>query len=229
MCGIAGIVEYCVNAERVDQDELLRIREAMSTRGPDGAGLWLSPDGLAGLAHRRLTIIDLTSAGAQPMTTGDGRYRITFNGEIYNYRALKRELEAEGCLFQSNCDTEVLLHLYARRGAAMLERLTGDSVEVEVRADGWIGRSFEIHEDDSVQGVTIELAEGGSIEGTIDDDIGDPVAGADIEVHSIDGEILGATTSDGRGRWQIDGVPEGDVMVVAEPALNHQAARPHRP
>jgi hypothetical protein len=76
----------------------------------------------------------------------------------------------------------------------------------------------DVHDDGSGRvAVTIELVEGGSIEGTIDDDIGEPVAGADIDVRSPSGEVLGITSSDGRGRWRIDGIPEGDVIIVAEP------------
>ena len=92
MCGIAGIYAYRASAPPVDRDELLLIREHMIRRGPDGAGLWIAANGRIGLAHRRLAIIDLSEAGAQPMATGDGRLRITFNGEIYNYRELRREL-----------------------------------------------------------------------------------------------------------------------------------------
>jgi len=116
MCGIAGIFAYHGAAPPVDRDELLRVREAMRLRGPDGAGLWISEDGRVGLAHRRLAIIDLSECGAQPMATADGRFRVTFNGEIYNYRALRKELEAKGYRFHSSSDTEVLLHLYADRG-----------------------------------------------------------------------------------------------------------------
>jgi hypothetical protein len=105
-----------------------------------------------------------------------------------------------------------------RSGVATLERLVGESVEVEVVADGWVGKTVELRDDGSGQvAITIELVEGGSIEGTIDDDIGEPVAGADIDVRSPSGEVLGVTSSDGRGRWRIDGIPEGDVIVVAEP------------
>ena len=125
MCGIAGIYAYREPAPPVDQSELLRIREAMIHRGPDGAGLWISPDRRIGLAHRRLSIIDLSEAGAQPMAAAGGRYRVTFNGEIYNYRELKKELEAKGCRFHSNSDTEVLLHLYSEHGADMVHRLRG--------------------------------------------------------------------------------------------------------
>jgi hypothetical protein len=104
------------------------------------------------------------------------------------------------------------------RGLATLERLVGESVEVEVLADGWVGTTVVVHDDGSkLVTVTIELVEGGSIEGTIDDDIGERVAGADIEVRTPFGEVLGLTSSDGRGRWRIDGLPEGDVIVVAEP------------
>jgi len=125
MCGIAGIFAYGASAPPVDQEELLRIREHMINRGPDGAGLWISPDRRVGLAHRRLAIIDLSQTGAQPMATADGRYRITFNGEIYNYRELKKELQAKGYVFHSNSDTEVLLHLYADRGEDMVHALRG--------------------------------------------------------------------------------------------------------
>lgn len=125
MCGIAGIYAYDRDAPTVDRDELERVRDAMWARGPDGAGLWMAADGRAGLAHRRLSIIDLSEAGAQPMASADGRYQVTFNGEIYNYRDLRRELEGEGCRFRSGTDTEVLLHLYARRGAEMVRVLRG--------------------------------------------------------------------------------------------------------
>jgi asparagine synthase (glutamine-hydrolysing) len=125
MCGIAGIFAYGGSAPPVDQEELLRIREAMIRRGPDGAGLWLSADRRVGLAHRRLAIIDLGETGAQPMATADGRLRITYNGEIYNYRELRKELEAKGFVFRSNSDTEVLLHLYAERGNEMVHALRG--------------------------------------------------------------------------------------------------------
>jgi len=125
MCGIAGIYAYRESAPPVDEQELLRIREHMIKRGPDGAGLWISPDRKVGLAHRRLAIIDLSEAGAQPMATADGNFHITFNGEIYNYRELRKELEAKGYRFHSNSDTEVLLHLYAERGPDMVRALRG--------------------------------------------------------------------------------------------------------
>ncbi len=82
MCGLAAIFSYHPSAAPVDQAELLRIREAMLKRGPDGAGLWVSADKRIGLAHRRLAIIDFSEAGAQPMGTSDGSLSIVFNGEI---------------------------------------------------------------------------------------------------------------------------------------------------
>ncbi len=125
MCGIAGIFAYDDQAPPVDTEELLRIREAMRLRGPDGEGLWVSRNGRVGLAHRRLAIIDLTDEGLQPMATPDGALHITFNGEIYNYRELRRLLETKGYVFRSNSDTEVLLHLYRAFGINMLEHLRG--------------------------------------------------------------------------------------------------------
>ncbi len=125
MCGINGIFAYQTAAPPPDRRELLTTRDAMRRRGPDGAGAWWSADGRAALAHRRLSIVDLTEAGAQPMVSGDGALAVTFNGEIYNYRELRRTLEAEGRVFVSDCDTEVLLHLYASRGEAMVHALRG--------------------------------------------------------------------------------------------------------
>jgi asparagine synthase (glutamine-hydrolysing) len=125
MCGIAGIFAYRGQAPPVDREELLRIREAMRLRGPDGEGLWVSRDGRVGLAHRRLAIIDLTDDGLQPMATPDGALHITFNGEIYNYRELRRLLESKGYIFRTNSDTEVLLHLYRAFGITMLEHMRG--------------------------------------------------------------------------------------------------------
>ena len=125
MCGISGIYSYAANAPPVSREELLATRDAMARRGPDGANLWISADGRIGLAHRRLSIIDLREAAAQPMSTADGRARITFNGEIYNYRALRSELEARGHRFHTTSDTEVLLHLYLEDGPNMVARLRG--------------------------------------------------------------------------------------------------------
>jgi asparagine synthase (glutamine-hydrolysing) len=125
MCGIAGIFAYHYAANPVERDELLRIREHMKARGPDGAGLWLSADERAGLASRRLAIIDLTDRAAQPFASEDGRYVLVFNGEIYNYKALRAELEAGGARFRSDSDTEVILQLFIREGVAMLPKLRG--------------------------------------------------------------------------------------------------------
>ena len=125
MCGIAAIFAYDARAPRVDRERLERVGERMSCRGPDGRGTWLSADERAALGHRRLSILDLTERGAQPMRSADGRYVITFNGEIYNFRELRAELAAEGARFRSESDTEVLLHLYARRGADMVRALRG--------------------------------------------------------------------------------------------------------
>jgi asparagine synthase (glutamine-hydrolysing) len=125
MCGINGIVRLSAAAPPIDRDEVLRTRDAMTARGPDGEGLWIAGDGRAALASRRLAILDLSAAGAQPMASQDGRYQAVLNGEIYNFRELRRELEADGIRFRSRSDTEVVLALYARAGTAMLSRLRG--------------------------------------------------------------------------------------------------------
>jgi asparagine synthase (glutamine-hydrolysing) len=125
MCGIAGIFAYHHSAPPVKVEEIVKIREAMRSRGPDGAGLWTSPDQRLALAHRRLSIIDLSEAGAQPMGTPDQSLWVVFNGEIYNYRELRQGLENQGYAFHSQSDTEVLLHLFREYGEAMMERLRG--------------------------------------------------------------------------------------------------------
>jgi len=125
MCGINAIYSYHPSAPPVDRAELLRVRDHMRARGPDGEGAWYAPDGRVGLGHRRLAIIDVSERGAQPMASADGKLVISFNGEIYNYRELRAALEAQGRVFVSDSDTEVLLHLYAIKGIAMLADLRG--------------------------------------------------------------------------------------------------------
>ncbi|NNM80269.1 MAG: asparagine synthetase B, partial [Gallionella sp.] len=124
MCGISGIFSYLA-ATQVDMNALLRMREHMHVRGPDGAGLWTDPRGGLGLAHRRLAILDLSERGAQPMATPDSRYHVVFNGEIYNHPELRTWCEARGARYLSGSDTETLLPLYALQGEAMLPRLRG--------------------------------------------------------------------------------------------------------
>ena len=124
MCGIATIFHYA-RPDSIDRGQLCQMRDCMWARGPDDEGLWMSDDGRIGLAHRRLSIIDLSPRGAQPMANGDGSLRVIYNGEIYNYQALHDDLEERGYAFQSDSDTEVLLHLYAEKGREMVHDLRG--------------------------------------------------------------------------------------------------------
>jgi len=120
MCGIAGIIRFDGHAP--DGDELLRMTQALAHRGPDGHGMMIREG--VGLGHRRLSIIDL-EGGRQPMANEDQSVWVTFNGEIYNFRRLKRELEAAGHRFATDCDTEVIVHGYEQWGAACVERFRG--------------------------------------------------------------------------------------------------------
>lgn len=124
MCGIAGIFSYANPAPDVDEGELVRIRDHMTARGPEGFGCWISPDRRIGLAHRRLALIDLSDDGLQPMSDG-AALTITYNGEIYNYQALRRELEASGAVFRTRSDTEVILHGFSAYGPNFFARLRG--------------------------------------------------------------------------------------------------------
>src|ERR1044072_4992389 len=121
MCGIAGIVSF--NGQPVDLSDLRLMTDAIAHRGPDGQGHWISDDTAVGLGHRRLSIIDLSEGGAQPMHDISGRYTITFNGEIYNYIELKEQLVTKGYQFRSASDTEVLVALYDHFGPACLGHL----------------------------------------------------------------------------------------------------------
>ena len=123
MCGIAGGFAY--SAPQLDRDELRRMSAKLAIRGPDGSGEWWSDDGRTGLAHRRLAIIDLSDAGLQPMRDGSDSIVIVFNGEIYNHKALRAELELQGHTFASHSDTEVLIELYKNCGVDMFSRLRG--------------------------------------------------------------------------------------------------------
>ena len=125
MCGLAGIFSYKNSAPSVSAAELVRMRDQMIHRGPDGKGLWISPDARVGLSHRRLAIIDLSENGAQPMASINGRYQIVFNGEIYNFQELRSELISKGFSFRGHSDTEVLLALYAQQGDKMCSLLRG--------------------------------------------------------------------------------------------------------
>jgi asparagine synthase (glutamine-hydrolysing) len=122
MCGIAGRVNYR-SAAPVAAPVMRAMCDLISHRGPDGDGVWT--DGAVGFGHRRLAIIDLSDAGRQPMTAADGATTITFNGEIYNFLELRRELERRGHRFRSRTDTEVILAAYREWDVECLSRLRG--------------------------------------------------------------------------------------------------------
>ena len=123
MCGIAGILKF--NNFSDSTYELKRMTDVIAHRGPDGEGQWANLKGNIGLGHRRLSIIDLTDSGKQPMHYANERYTITFNGEIYNYIELREQLKNKGYKFQSNSDTEVLLAMYDLKKEKCLNELDG--------------------------------------------------------------------------------------------------------
>ena len=124
MCGIAALFAYGNAAAPIALPALRAIRDRMALRGPDGTGEWLSGAGRVALGHRRLSIIDLRAIADQPMEHG-GRLHIVFNGEIYNYKALRDELIGQGRNFRTTSDTEVILQLYDRDGPDFVKRLRG--------------------------------------------------------------------------------------------------------
>ena len=125
MCGILGVINI-ENRQAINAKLMADMADSMIHRGPDGDGVWLQENRQCGLAHRRLAILDLTDAGRQPMGTPDENIWITFNGEIYNYPLLKKDMESRGYSFRSHSDTEVILYLYQEYGERFYEYLDGD-------------------------------------------------------------------------------------------------------
>jgi asparagine synthase (glutamine-hydrolysing) len=124
MCGINGILAIN-DAFPCDQGIAEAMAETMSHRGPDDSGTWSSRNGRVAFGHRRLSIVDLSPAGHQPMSNEDGTVWIAYNGEIYNHEALRRELERKGHRYRSHTDTETIVHLWEEEGPACVERLQG--------------------------------------------------------------------------------------------------------
>src|SRR3989338_7687814 len=123
MCGICGELRF--DGAPVDPRTLGEMSDRIAHRGPDHADAYLSGEGPVGLGFRRLKIIDLTAVANQPMPNEDGSIRVVFNGEIYNYLALREDLVARGHRFRSQSDTETIVHLYEELGADCIERLDG--------------------------------------------------------------------------------------------------------
>lgn len=123
MCGIAGIISN--RSQGVDREDLGRMASSIAHRGPDGEGIWVNEARTVGLAHRRLAIIDVSDRGHQPMASADGRYVIVYNGEVFNFLELRRELAALGSVFHSDSDTEVVVEAWRHWGARMLLRFNG--------------------------------------------------------------------------------------------------------
>ena len=115
MCGIAGVIDGSAIG-RSDLDTVAgSMTGSLAHRGPDDTGIWTDPDAGVAFGHRRLSIVDLSAAGHQPMVSHDGRYVITFNGEVYGYAVLRAELQARGVSFIGHSDTEVLVESIAER------------------------------------------------------------------------------------------------------------------
>jgi asparagine synthase (glutamine-hydrolysing) len=124
MCGICGIVGFS-DAFDASERTVVAMSDTIAHRGPDDAGAWTDAANRVALGHRRLSIVDLSPAGHNPMPNEDGTVWITYNGEVYNHAALRSELEAKGHVYRSNADTESILHLYEEEGPACVERLEG--------------------------------------------------------------------------------------------------------
>lgn len=127
MCGIVGALVFDNSSFRVTEPYISRMRDTMFRRGPDGAGTWVAPSGKVGLGHRRLSIIDLSTAASQPMSNEDGTLQVVFNGEIYNHAEIRVELERLGGYRwkTDHSDTEVVLHAFERWGIDCIHRFRG--------------------------------------------------------------------------------------------------------
>lgn len=125
MCGIAGIVEHSVNQSKISQSILKSMSDVIIHRGPDSEGQWISDNKKCGLTFRRLSIIDLSEAGNQPMISTDGKYTIVFNGEIYNHLELREQLIKKGYKYHSRTDTETILNGFIEWGPEILDKMIG--------------------------------------------------------------------------------------------------------
>ena len=123
MCGVAGVYAYGKTEPSIEVETLRRLADSMAHRGPDDAGVHLSPDRRVGLGFRRLAIIDLSAAGHQPMGTPDDKVWIVFNGEIYNHADHRAAREARGHVYRSRTDTETILYLDAEYGEDCVHHL----------------------------------------------------------------------------------------------------------
>jgi asparagine synthase (glutamine-hydrolysing) len=124
MCGICGVVGYSEGFP-VGEEIVTRMRDTLVHRGPDDGGSWCRAEDRVALGHRRLSIVDLSAAGHQPMRNEDGSVWLTYNGEVYNHEALRAELERKGHVYRSRTDSETILHLYEEEGPHCVERLDG--------------------------------------------------------------------------------------------------------
>ena len=124
MCGIAGIIDFN-NLPQINFPILKSMSDVIVHRGPDAEGQWISDDYHCGLAFRRLSIIDLSIAGNQPMTTSDGRFTIVYNGEVYNHISIRNELESRGYKYHSKTDTETIINGYKEFGKEILHKMLG--------------------------------------------------------------------------------------------------------
>lgn len=121
MCGIAGVIDF--NKNPVDRESIRLMTDSISHRGPDGEGQWV--EDYVGIGHRRLSIIDTTKAGHQPMISRDGRYILTYNGEVYNFKELRKELISKGYQFFSQTDSEVVMYSFVEWGNRCFEKFNG--------------------------------------------------------------------------------------------------------
>lgn len=125
MCGICGVLSYGTTEPSFDEALLRRMSDTIAHRGPDDAGTFISPNRRMGFGFRRLSIVDLSPAGHQPMSTPDGRVTIMLNGEIYNHLVLRKEFEAKGYRYRSRSDTETVLYAYQEYGIEFVHKLLG--------------------------------------------------------------------------------------------------------
>ena len=188
----------------------------MARRGPDGMGEWFSPDGRVGLGQRRLSIIDLSETGAQPMSNEDGSLWVVLNGEIYNYAELRQELIAKGHVFRSRSDTEVILHLYEEEGIEAVHRMRG--MFAFVLWDGRENKMLAVRDPFGIKPLYYAVDQGVV---RVASQVKALIAGGgisrEIDLGSLVGFFLWGSVPEPRTIFQgIRAVPAGSYIVVAE-------------
>ena len=224
MCGLIGFVSLGHRRVKREHKAVIELRDLMVQRGPDDAGVLYADDGSWILGHRRLSILDLSKAGHQPLSAARRRVHIAYNGEVYNFMALREELERKGYEFTSTSDTEVLVNLYIEEGVEFLSRLDGmyAFVLIDEDRDRVVIARDQVGKKPLYWGCKNDVLVVASDPGVVARDMGNP----GIDPHGLYSYLsLGAVKAPGTLFAGVNKVPPGCVIEICRPVAEVPAAR----